>query len=90
MKFQRIRPEGDNMTNDERKENITKLINHNGGWFVVGFRLPKTIGEIVFRAGLGNAVVIGDSNLEEALEDCKFLELPMNHFANHYYRMGMD
>lgn len=82
---------------DDVRAAITRLINHNNGWLVVGSHNEVKIGghlELLGKgSGIGRAVVIAESNKQEALADCAVLGFPggdPDQDFPHYYRVMID
>lgn len=69
---------------EQIKENLTKLINHNGGWVVLCHREPQPLNVPNSFFGI-QFTPITEATMEEAKEDAKFLGLPEVTIAGLYF-----
>lgn len=70
--------------------NIQKLIERNDGWCVSGSHVKCATGQILTNWCGIRMVVIGESNEQEAAQDCATLGLPFAIKTKFYYRVMAD
>jgi hypothetical protein len=77
------------MTDEEVRESFQRLLNHNGGWAVIGSHCPYQIGEIGEHCGF-RFVVVAESTREESEADAAFLGAKIEQHLPYLYRIMVD
>lgn len=68
---------------------VIKLINHNGGWWIMGSDVPYAIGHIGVHKGI-HLVIIGFAEHKDSLADCAVLGLPCLREYKYNYKVTTD
>ena len=78
-------------TNEQMAGCFRRLMDHNGGWAVIGTSHPKVIGQTGEQWGFRFAV-IAESHEQEAYADAAFLGLPLIVLPStkYWYRIMVD
>jgi hypothetical protein len=71
-------------------EAITRLINLNGGYFILGSLEPKPIGTVCVQYSFMKPYVIAEATKQDAENDCKMLGLDFVNYYPYYYKMALD
>lgn len=77
------------LNDQDNQERFRRLVDHNGGWFVMGCREQKRVGDVGESSGV-RFVVIAEASKEDAMADSAFLGLDFLDPRPYYYKVMAD